>query len=173
MCAALALVTIVYTAMGGLRAVVITDVIQAAILFGAAIVTVVAITVRLGGVQAWWPHHWPAHWPEPSFGCDPSARIPLLMHHLDNPDVVRVYFGLGPNRHPALSVHQRRQGGADRAVDFAAGRHVRVGLVGIGRAGAVGLFSDVSAPASRQPSRARATATSCFLSSSLSGCRSD
>ena len=38
-CTLLAVVTIVYTAMGGLRAVVITDVVQAVILFSAAIVT--------------------------------------------------------------------------------------------------------------------------------------
>ena len=75
-CALLAFVTIVYTAMGGLRAVVVTDVIQAAILFGAAIVTVVTITVCLGGVQAWWPSHWPAHWPEPRFGYDPTPAFP-------------------------------------------------------------------------------------------------
>lgn len=78
-CSLLALVTIVYTAMGGLRAVVITDVIQAVILFGAAIVTVIVITTSLGGVQAWWPSHWPAHWPEPRFGYDPSARVPLFI----------------------------------------------------------------------------------------------
>jgi solute:Na+ symporter, SSS family len=78
-CGLLAFVTIVYTAMGGLRAVVITDVIQAMILFGAAIVTVVTISVALGGVQGWWPAHWPAHWPEPRFGYDPSARVPLFI----------------------------------------------------------------------------------------------
>lgn len=78
-CALLAFITIVYTAMGGLRAVVVTDVIQAFILLGGAIATVVVITVSLGGVQAWWPHHWPTHWPEPRFGYDPSARVPLLV----------------------------------------------------------------------------------------------
>ena len=77
-CAALATMTIIYTAMGGLRAVVVTDVIQAAILFGAAIITVVTITVCLGGVQAWWPAHWPAHWPEPVYGYDPTARVTLF-----------------------------------------------------------------------------------------------
>jgi solute:Na+ symporter, SSS family len=77
-CALLAFITIVYTAMGGLRAVVITDAVQAVILFGATVVTVVIISVALGGVQAWWPSHWPEHWPEPRFGYDLSARIPLL-----------------------------------------------------------------------------------------------
>jgi len=78
-CGVLALVTIVYTAMGGLRAVVITDVLQAIILFAAAIATVVTVTVCLGGIQGWWPTHWIAHWPEPRFGYDPSARVPLAV----------------------------------------------------------------------------------------------
>jgi solute:Na+ symporter, SSS family len=74
----LALVTVLYTAMGGLRAVVVTDVIQSAILFGAAIVTVVSVTVSLGGVGAWWPTQWPAHWPEPVYGYDPDARVTMF-----------------------------------------------------------------------------------------------
>jgi len=77
-CAALAAMTIIYTAMGGLRAVVVTDVIQAAILFGAAIATIITITVCLGGVQAWWPTEWPAYWPKPVYGYDPSARVTMF-----------------------------------------------------------------------------------------------
>lgn len=83
-CAILAFVTIIYTAMGGLRAVVITDVIQAAILFGAAFVTVVTVTVCLGGVQAWWPTHWPSHWPPLKLGCDINDRIPFLVLFISN-----------------------------------------------------------------------------------------
>ena len=83
-CAVLVFVTIVYTAMGGLRAVVITDVIQAIILFGAAIVTLVAVTIYLGGVGAWWPSHWLAHWPEPKFGYDPTQRVTLFAIMLAN-----------------------------------------------------------------------------------------
>ena len=77
-CAVLAAMTIIYTAMGGLRAVVFTDVIQAAILFGAAIATIVTITVGLGGIHAWWPTHWPAYWPEPVYGYDPNARVTMF-----------------------------------------------------------------------------------------------
>jgi solute:Na+ symporter, SSS family len=77
-CAVLATMTIIYTAMGGLRAVVVTDAIQAAILFGAAIATVITITVCLGSVQAWWPTQWPAHWPEPVYGYDPNSRVTLF-----------------------------------------------------------------------------------------------
>jgi SSS family solute:Na+ symporter len=77
-CGLLAVVTVVYTTMGGLRAVVITDLIQSAILFGAAIATVVTITVSLGSVGAWWPSQWQAHWPEPCYGYDPEARVTLF-----------------------------------------------------------------------------------------------
>ncbi|MGI6417396.1 MAG: sodium:solute symporter family transporter [Thermoguttaceae bacterium] len=77
-CGLLALVTVTYTSMGGLRAVVITDLIQSAILFGAAIVTIVTVTVKLGGVAAWWPAQWPDHWPEPCYGYDPDARVTMF-----------------------------------------------------------------------------------------------
>lgn len=77
-CAALVLVTVLYTAMGGLRAVVVTDVIQSAILFTAAVVALVTVTVSLGGIGAWWPTRWPEYWPEPVYGYDPSARITLF-----------------------------------------------------------------------------------------------
>ena len=74
----LAMVAIAYTSMGGLRAAVVTDVIQSAILFSAAVVTVITITICLGGVQAWWPNKWPNYWPEPQFGYDPSARTTMF-----------------------------------------------------------------------------------------------
>ena len=77
-CAVLAFVTVIYTAMGGLRAVVITDVIQSVILFGAAIVTIVTITVTLGGVASWFPTQWMSHWPEPRYGYDPDARVTMF-----------------------------------------------------------------------------------------------
>ena len=77
-CAILPLITIIYTAMGGLRAVVVTDVIQSTILFGAAILTVITITVSLGGVGVWWPSEWPTHWPEPQYGYDPDARVTMF-----------------------------------------------------------------------------------------------
>ena len=77
-CAILAFVTIAYTAMGGLRAVVITDLIQSAILLGAAIITVMVINASLGGVHAWWPSGWLAHWPALQLGYAPGARVTVL-----------------------------------------------------------------------------------------------
>ena len=67
-------VTILYTSMGGLRAVVFTDVAQTLILFAGAIVTLAVVTANLGGVGAWWPHQWYANWAEPKFWFDPDKR---------------------------------------------------------------------------------------------------
>ena len=52
LCAILGVITIIYTSMGGLRAVVLTDVIQTVILLGAAILVLVLCTRALGGVSA-------------------------------------------------------------------------------------------------------------------------
>ncbi len=64
LCIALAGLTIVYTTMGGLKAIVTVDVIQAGLLFGGVIMSLGIITYKLGGFQAWWPDAWPAHWQE-------------------------------------------------------------------------------------------------------------
>jgi len=74
LCAVLGLVTVIYTSMGGLRAVVLTDVVQTVILLGGALLTLVLVTVYLGGVGNWWPGEWVAHWPDPKW-YDPTERI--------------------------------------------------------------------------------------------------
>ncbi len=74
-CAVLGAITIIYTAMGGLRAVVLTDVIQTCILFAGALLTLMLITRQLGGVANWWPDRWHAHWQQPVWHIDTTARI--------------------------------------------------------------------------------------------------
>ena len=74
-CAVLGAVTVVYTSMGGIRAVVTTDVAQTAILLGGAVLALVVITVSLGGVGEWWPTVWAANWEQPKWGFDADARI--------------------------------------------------------------------------------------------------
>ena len=74
LCAVLGLITVTYTSMGGLRAVVLTDVVQTVILLGGAVLTVILITIYLGGVGSWWPTEWAAHWPAPK-AYDPVERI--------------------------------------------------------------------------------------------------
>jgi len=74
-CAVLGLLTVVYTSMGGLRAVVLTDVVQVFILFGGAALVLILIAVDLGGVGSWWPREWPSHWQRPVFWIEPNVRF--------------------------------------------------------------------------------------------------
>lgn len=72
------LVAIIYTSMGGLRAVVITDFFQFCLLFGGAVLTVVFISVKMGGF-AWWPSEWVSTWDtQPLYSFDPRVRATAL-----------------------------------------------------------------------------------------------
>jgi SSS family solute:Na+ symporter len=75
---AMAVITIVYTVEGGLKAVVVTDAVQAVLMFLGAAVTIVVVSVALGGVSAWWPSTWPSHWPEPKVLPEPGASRTVL-----------------------------------------------------------------------------------------------
>ncbi len=73
-----------YTILGGIRAVMITDVIQFSVLIGGAVLTVLYISYRCGGLTAWWPD-WssPAlrdlNWPVPEFfTLDPNVRLSVV-----------------------------------------------------------------------------------------------
>ncbi|HBL47645.1 MAG TPA: sodium-coupled permease, partial [Planctomycetaceae bacterium] len=69
------LVAIIYTSLGGLRAVVITDLIQTILLFGGALLVIATITYHLGGF-GWFPTKWDQNWDtQPFFSFDPSTRV--------------------------------------------------------------------------------------------------
>ncbi len=71
-------VAVVYTAMGGLRAVVTSDVIQFFLLFGGALLTILLVTMKFGGFD-WWPTEWHSHWhQQPIFSFDPTVRVTLV-----------------------------------------------------------------------------------------------
>ncbi len=73
-CFLLGAITVVYTSMGGLKAVILTDVIQTFILFFGAILSIVLITIHFGGFS-WFPTHWEPHWDPPVFWFDSNARV--------------------------------------------------------------------------------------------------
>ncbi|HLA83438.1 MAG TPA: sodium/solute symporter [Thermoguttaceae bacterium] len=77
-CIILGAITVVYASMGGLRAVVMSDAIQAIILFAGAVLAVILITVDLGGISAWWPSQWQTHWDPFRLWMKPGARMSLL-----------------------------------------------------------------------------------------------
>jgi solute:Na+ symporter, SSS family len=55
-------ITIIYTSTGGLRGVVLTDVVQTFILFGGTMLAIVLIINQLGSVSAIIPSQWPENW---------------------------------------------------------------------------------------------------------------
>lgn len=71
-------VAITYTTLGGLRAVVISDVAQSAILLFGALFTIGVITFRMNGFS-WFPTTWEDHWdPQPLFSFDPHVRVTVI-----------------------------------------------------------------------------------------------
>lgn len=69
---------IIYTSLGGLRAVVITDLMQTILLYGGALLVIGTVTWKMGGVS-WFPTEWPDSWDEqPIFSLDPSTRVTVF-----------------------------------------------------------------------------------------------
>lgn len=70
----LGMITVGYTSIGGLRAVVLSDVIQTFVLFGGAILTIIIVTFDLNGFS-WIPKDWNPLWDAPKVWFDPEARV--------------------------------------------------------------------------------------------------
>lgn len=70
-------ITITYTSFGGLRSVVLTDVVQTFVLFGGSILAILIISSDLGGPSAIIPAHWPEHWQDWVF-FDTQTRVSFL-----------------------------------------------------------------------------------------------
>ena len=72
------LVAVLYTSLGGLRAVVVTDTIQTLLMLGGACLAIGLVTWNLGGLS-WVPTGWQPHWDvQPLFSFDPGVRISIL-----------------------------------------------------------------------------------------------
>ena len=73
--AVIGLVAIIYTSLGGLQAVVITDAMQTILLYGGAVTVLIIITIDFGGF-GWIPSEWPAEWDsQPYFPPDLETRV--------------------------------------------------------------------------------------------------
>lgn len=74
--AVLTLSTVVYTSAGGMRAVVLTDVMQSLVLYGGTLMVIAVVTWKMGGL-GWFPAEWQAGvWdPQPIFSPDPATRL--------------------------------------------------------------------------------------------------
>jgi SSS family solute:Na+ symporter len=71
------IITIIYTSTGGLRGVVLTDVVQSFVLFGGTILAIVLIIRELGSPSALIPAEWPDHWAGWVF-FDTKVRVSFL-----------------------------------------------------------------------------------------------
>ena len=72
--AVLMIVTIIYTSIGGLKAVVVTDAIQAIILLGGALIVILVVSVHFGSFTSWLPDHWLSQWGKLDFGVNARDR---------------------------------------------------------------------------------------------------
>lgn len=71
-------VAVAYTSMGGLRAVVVTDLLQFSLLFIGAVVSVIVVSVSLDGFS-WIPMQWSENWDtQPIFSFDPEVRATMV-----------------------------------------------------------------------------------------------
>ncbi len=71
-------VAVIYTSVGGLRAVVVTDMMQFLLLLSGALLVIAIITVNMGGFS-WFPTEWKSHWDtQPIISFDPSTRVSLV-----------------------------------------------------------------------------------------------
>ncbi|MDA7921903.1 sodium/solute symporter [Verrucomicrobiales bacterium] len=70
---------ITYTSLGGLKAVVITDLMQTLLLYGGALLVLGTITWKMGGF-GWFPTEWQGDvWDtQPLFSMDPSVRVTVV-----------------------------------------------------------------------------------------------
>ena len=71
-------IAIVYSTLGGLRAVVITDFVQFLLLFGGAVMVIATVTVSLDGF-GWIPTEWNKAWDkQPAFSFKPTVRVTIF-----------------------------------------------------------------------------------------------
>ena len=70
--------TVAYSSLGGLQAVVLTDVIQSVVLFLGALACLLVVTVKMGGF-GWFPTEWYPNWDaQPLFSIDPKVRVTVF-----------------------------------------------------------------------------------------------
>ena len=70
---------VTYTTLGGLRAVVVTDLLQTLLLYGGALLVIGTVTWQLGGF-GWFPTEWQDDvWDkQPVFSIDPATRVTVV-----------------------------------------------------------------------------------------------
>jgi len=71
-------VAVIYTSVGGLQAVVVTDLLQFLLLLGGALLVIAMITFEMGGFS-WFPTAWHPQWDtQPIISFDPRTRVSVV-----------------------------------------------------------------------------------------------
>ena len=71
-------IAVAYSSLGGLRAVVITDLLQFLLLFGGMILVLLTVTYRMGGFE-WLPTQWNSSWDvQPIWPTSPRIRVTVV-----------------------------------------------------------------------------------------------
>lgn len=71
-------VAIIYTSLGGLRAVVITDLVQGILLLVGALLVILTVTIHFRGFS-WFPTQWQDNWDkQPIFSFNPAIRVTMI-----------------------------------------------------------------------------------------------
>lgn len=70
----LMILTVIYTSIGGLKAVVVTDAIQSVILLGGALAAILVVCLHFGSFTSWLPAHWLPQWGEVNLKIDMHDR---------------------------------------------------------------------------------------------------
>jgi SSS family solute:Na+ symporter len=75
-------VAVIYTSLGGMQAVVITDLVQAILLFGGALIVIALVSADRG--FSWFPTEWNENWDtQPLFSWDLSTRVTVFVGFLN------------------------------------------------------------------------------------------
>ena len=71
-------VAVIYTSVGGLRAVVVTDLLQFLLLLGGALLVIAMVSFEMGGFS-WFPTRWHPQWDaQPIISFDPGTRVSVV-----------------------------------------------------------------------------------------------
>ena len=71
-------VSVIYTTLGGLKAVIVTDVMQTVLMLGGALLVLATVTYDFGGF-GWIPTTWQLHWDtQPIFSLNPNTRVTVV-----------------------------------------------------------------------------------------------
>ena len=135
--AGIGVIAVVYTTLGGMRAVVWTDVAQFFILFGGALFTVAYVVAETGtGPAAWWQAIDAADRPgQPIFSFDPFERVTLVgMGMLGFFWYVCTYAGDQVAVQRLMSTASTRSARWSSACDLISGLLVTLALVAVGMA---------------------------------------